>query len=112
MKVRYTPQAKSDLTEIFAHIAQDNPRAARGVITTIGQDIAHLADNPRWGRPGRVAGTRELVASEFPYVAAYRIAGRPPGDAPNLRGAQQSPLDGAHASGPLEWRRDRMPQLP
>ena len=75
MKVRYTPQAKSDLTKIFSHIAQDNPRAARAVIATIRQEITILSDNPRLGRPGRVSGTRELVGSPLPYVVAYRIAG-------------------------------------
>lgn len=75
MKVRYTPQAKSDLTEIFSHIAQDNPRAARVVIATIRQDIILLSENPRLGRPGRVSGTRELAGSNLPYVVAYRIAG-------------------------------------
>jgi addiction module RelE/StbE family toxin len=75
MKVRYTPQAKSDLTEIFSHIAEDNARAARGVIATIRQDITLLSDNPRLGRLGRVSGTRELVGSQFPYVVAYRATG-------------------------------------
>jgi len=62
-------------SEIFSHIAQDNPQAAHAVIASVRQDIAHLSDNPRLGRPGRVAGTRELVASEFPSITAYRIAG-------------------------------------
>ena len=28
---------------------------------------------PRSGRPGRVAGTRELVIIRTPYIAVYRI---------------------------------------
>jgi plasmid stabilization system protein ParE len=34
-----------------------------------------VATFPRSGRSGRIAGTRELVISRTPYIAAYRIAG-------------------------------------
>lgn len=34
---------------------------------------ALFAANPALGRPGRVAGTRELVLPKTPYVVAYRI---------------------------------------
>jgi toxin ParE1/3/4 len=34
-------------------------------------------DQPHSGRPGRIAGTRELVVSSSPYVIPYRVrAGR------------------------------------
>jgi len=54
MKVRYTPQARSDLEEIHSYIAQDNPVAARHVVAAIRRDITLLIDNPGLGRPGRV----------------------------------------------------------
>lgn len=72
MRVRYTPQAKSDLAEIFSFIARDNPAAARRVVADIRRDIMLVSDNPGIGRPGRVAGTREFVISQLPYIAAYR----------------------------------------
>lgn len=28
MRIRYTPQAQTDLNAIFSHVSQDNPRAA------------------------------------------------------------------------------------
>jgi len=31
-----------------------------------------LADHPAMGRPGRIAGTRELVIVRYPYIVAYR----------------------------------------
>ena len=72
MRLRYTPQAKSDLAEIFSYIARDNPAAARRVVAAIRRDIMLVSDNPGIGRPGRIAGTRELVISQLPYIAAYR----------------------------------------
>ena len=72
MRVRYTPQAKADLTEIFSYIAQDNPAAARRVVAAIRRDIMLVSENPGIGRPGRVVGTRELVVSPLPYIVAYR----------------------------------------
>ena len=73
MRIRYTSQARSDLIEIHSYISQDNPAAARKVIAAIRRDITLLIDNPGLGRPGRVAGTQELVVTRLPFIAAYRI---------------------------------------
>ena len=43
------------------------------------------------GRPGRIEGTRELVISRTPYIAAYRIAGDTVRILRLLHGAQQWP---------------------
>ncbi|MGF1616015.1 MAG: type II toxin-antitoxin system RelE/ParE family toxin [Gammaproteobacteria bacterium] len=75
MKLRYTPQAKSDLKEIHSYIVRDNPVAARKVVATIRRDITLLIDNPGLGRPGRVEGTRERVIARLPFIATYRIHG-------------------------------------
>jgi plasmid stabilization system protein ParE len=45
------------------------------------------------GRPGRIEGTRELVISRTPYIAAYRIAGDNVRVLRVLHGAQQWPDD-------------------
>ena len=39
------------------------------IFSTIGT----LEDLPLIGKPGRIAGTRELVVPATPYVVAYRI---------------------------------------
>jgi plasmid stabilization system protein ParE len=43
------------------------------------------------GRPGRIEGTRELVISRTPYIAAYRIGGDTVRILRVLHGAQQWP---------------------
>ncbi len=34
--------------------------------------VESLAESPDIGRPGRVAGTRELVLTDIPYIVPYR----------------------------------------
>lgn len=42
---------------------------------TLLQAVERLVDLPSLGRPGRVAGTRELVVRRTPYVIPYRLRG-------------------------------------
>ena len=74
MKVVLSPQAREDLREIFLYIAEDNPHAARLVLTRIRERVAELKDNPPIGRPGRVPGTRELVIAKTPYLTPYQVS--------------------------------------
>lgn len=73
MKLRYTPRARLDLTEIHDYITQENPNAARRVISIIRKAAEVLTQNPLVGRAGRVAGTRELTVGRFPFVLAYLV---------------------------------------
>lgn len=73
MKLRFTPQARSDLVEIHDYIAQENPSAARRAIQIIRKAANALSGNPLVGRPGRVVGTRELAVGRFPFLLAYRV---------------------------------------
>ncbi|MCH8171943.1 MAG: type II toxin-antitoxin system RelE/ParE family toxin [Proteobacteria bacterium] len=73
MKVFWTRRALEDLGRIAGYVSKDNPAAAIKVIKSIRKKVANLADHPKSGRVGRVAGTRELVVSKFPYVVAYWI---------------------------------------
>jgi toxin ParE1/3/4 len=65
--------ALSDRDEIFDYIEADNPRAAVAVDELISRQVQLLAQFPEGGRIGRVEGTRELVISQTPYIAAYRV---------------------------------------
>jgi plasmid stabilization system protein ParE len=53
--------------------------------------VEGLARFPEMGRPGRIEGTRELVISRTPYIAAYRILGGTVQILRVLHGAQQWP---------------------
>lgn len=75
MRVEWHPTARVDLAELVRYIADDDPSAAYRVHEEIRNQINMLATHPRIGRPGRVIGTRELVITGTPYIAAYRIFG-------------------------------------
>ena len=75
MRVEWHPLASADLAEMVAYIASDNPVAAYRVHDDIRKQTNLLAIYPEIGRPGRVRGTRELVITGTPYIAAYRFAG-------------------------------------
>jgi plasmid stabilization system protein ParE len=61
------------LDEIGGHIAADNPPAAARIVGAIAKAVQRLGAAPARGRPGRIAGTRELVVVGTPYVVAYRV---------------------------------------
>jgi toxin ParE1/3/4 len=52
-----------------------NPKAANRQIQRILAAVAGLLQFSEIGRPGRRAGTRALIVSRTPYIAAYRVAG-------------------------------------
>lgn len=75
MRVEWHPLAVSDLAELVTYIAADNPSAAYRVHDDLRSQTDRLVRLPEMGRPGRVPGTRELVITDTPYIAAYRITG-------------------------------------
>ncbi len=58
-----------------ATIAADNADAAEKQIARIVNAIEKLASFPELGRPGRRAGTRELMVGRTPYIVPYRQRG-------------------------------------
>lgn len=74
MKVVWTDEAARDLAAIVAHVAADNPEAARRLAARIVSAVETiLPEAPKAGRPGRVAGTRELLVHRT-YIAAYSLS--------------------------------------
>jgi addiction module RelE/StbE family toxin len=74
MAVRWTKRALASLAAISAYIARDNPTRATTFVQEIRAKTQVLAEFPAIGRPGRVAGTRELVVHEN-YIVPYRARG-------------------------------------
>ncbi len=72
MILRWLEAAIADLRAIKAYIAEENPDAARRVIASIRSETGILINQPTIGRAGRIADTRELVMSQYPYIVAYR----------------------------------------
>lgn len=73
MTVAWSPRAIRHLLALRAYIARDSPDAAADVALTILAAVERLAELPNLGRPGRLAGTRELVVPGTPYVIPYRV---------------------------------------
>jgi toxin ParE1/3/4 len=75
MRVVWTAPALRELEAIGDYIARDNSRASARIVTRIFDRVDMLADHPETGRPGRIAGTRELVVTDTPFIVPYRIRG-------------------------------------
>jgi toxin ParE1/3/4 len=74
MNIVWSPDAVQDLAELSEHIAEDNFRAAALLVQRIVDLVETLLPTqPAMGRPGRVAGTRELVIARTPYIVPYRV---------------------------------------
>lgn len=72
--IEWTEQATRQLDQAHDYIALSNSEeVAAQVIRHIAAILQQLATFPMSGRPGRVPGTRELVISNSPFLAAYRI---------------------------------------
>ena len=74
MRVSLLRAAYAKLDAIGNTIARDNSVAARETVQRIVSAIDALAEDPQLdtSRPGRVAGTRELVVTPN-YLVPYRI---------------------------------------
>jgi len=71
MRIRWTRRALGNLDAAVKYIAADSPGNAREVAQKILDSIQLLSGQPGMGRPGRVAGTRELVISGLPFIVPY-----------------------------------------
>lgn len=91
MKVQWTVPARDDLARQRAFLQRRNPRAARRIVRAIIDAAALLPQAPGMGRPGRVAGTRELVVPGTPYLVPYRVRGDQVEVLRVLHGAQRWP---------------------
>lgn len=73
MRLLWLDDAETDLEAIVEYLSERNPEAALQARDAVRQLVGLLADQPALGRPGRVAGTRELVIARTPYIVAYSV---------------------------------------
>jgi len=73
MNVVWSPPAIHHLVAIRKYIEKDADGNAASTAERILQAIEVLRTQPQMGRPGRLAGTRELVVSGTPYIVPYRV---------------------------------------
>ena len=71
MKLRYARGALSDLDEIFAYIARDNPRAAARLVSRIEQVATLIAEQPYVGTVTRTSNVRRFPVGN--YLIVYEI---------------------------------------
>ena len=88
--VEWRQTARADLLTIVDYISDDNPDAAQQLKDDIEAKVAKLAEHPKLYRPGRVAGTREMVVRRN-YVVVYAEDARVVSILRVLHAAQQWP---------------------
>ena len=72
-ELRWTPSALDDPDRAHAFILEHDAVAAATTASRILEAVEYLLRLPNLGRPGRGAGTRELVVTGSPFVVIYRI---------------------------------------
>ncbi len=70
--VRWSEEAIADLVNILDYIEQRNAAAAQALRAAVVQSAENLLYMPYLFRPGRVAGTRELVVHPN-YIVVYQV---------------------------------------
>jgi addiction module RelE/StbE family toxin len=72
--IKWTEQATQQLDQAHDYITLSNNKEIAARITMqIVNGVQQLAAFPMSGGAGRVPGTRELVISNTPFIAAYAI---------------------------------------
>jgi plasmid stabilization system protein ParE len=73
VKLRFTPRAAKDLTEIAAFIRRESPHSAGPVRAAILRSLERLVAFPSMGRRQKTPGVRKFVAHRYGYVIYYAI---------------------------------------
>ena len=90
-RLRWTAAAAADLECIAYYLIEHTPENATNLVRRIYEAPSVLRTFPNRGRPGRKAGTRELVVPSLPYIVVYQLAGDVVHVVRILHGAQDWP---------------------
>ncbi len=78
VRLRFTAEAREHIAAIYSYIRDRNPAAATQVVGRIRLAAERLAEFPRMGHAGRVAGTHEWVVRGLPYIIVYQTGAADP----------------------------------
>jgi toxin ParE1/3/4 len=67
------PEAVHDLEGISNFLLEHHPTVAQSTIRRLYGAARSLKQFSNRGRPGQVAGMRELVVGPLPYIIVYRV---------------------------------------
>jgi len=70
-RLDWSATAAREFIDGLAHIAEDSPQGASLVKNRIDRAGRFLEQNPRMGKPGVVAGTREYPVPKTRYTLIY-----------------------------------------
>jgi addiction module RelE/StbE family toxin len=73
-EIIWSVRALREHRDIVEGLEEVNQAAAHRIDEAITARVAQLRMMPRIGRPGRAAGTRELVVARTPYIVIYDYA--------------------------------------
>jgi toxin ParE1/3/4 len=73
MKLRFTPRATQDLTDIADYIRERSPSASARVRTVILGSLQNLVVFPEVGRLQSLEGVRKLVTRKYSYIVYYSL---------------------------------------
>jgi len=75
MKLRYAPQAHTDIAHIYQYIAHHNTKAATSVVRQIRSTCRLIARHPGLGRETDIPGVRVFPTARYPYLVYHRLRG-------------------------------------
>jgi addiction module RelE/StbE family toxin len=73
VKIVWSRRAIRHLAALREYVAENSPQNAAEVAARIVETVELLVTQPQIGRLGRIAGTRELIVPDTPYLLPYRI---------------------------------------
>lgn len=76
MSAKLARSAQADVEAIFHTIAMNNPGAALRFLDQVDATLERLGRFPDMGHEGRVARTREVAMTRYPYRIVYQLLGK------------------------------------